>query len=90
MILYDPIIDSEQYSHQFIARTRIQYTEMFENLKPITASHLNELDEKINTLLNDEKVYLNYLGDLKSRISFFISFDNNVYSEKILDNIKSL
>ncbi len=90
VILYDPIIDSEQYSHQFIARTRIQYTEMFENLKPITASHLNELDEKINTLLNDEKVYLNYLADLKSRISFFISFDNNVYSEKILDNIKSL
>lgn len=90
VILYDPIIDSEEFSHQFIARTRIQYTEMFENLKPITAVNINELDNKINSLLTNQSLYLSYINELKSRVNFFINFEDKSYSEKILDNIKSL
>ncbi len=90
VILYDPIIDSEEFSHQFIARTRIQYTEMFENLKPITANNMNELDNKINALLKNKNTYLSYINKLKSRINFFINFEDKSYSEKILDNIKTL
>ena len=90
VILYDPIIDPEEFSHQFLARTRIQYTEMFENLKPITANNMNELENKINNLLKNENLYLSYINKLKSRINFFINFEDKSYSEKILDNINSL
>ena len=63
---------------------------MFENLKPITANNMNELENKINNLLKNENLYLSYINKLKSRINFFINFEDKSYSEKILDNIKTL
>ena len=90
VILFDPKIDENENSHQFIARTRVQYTEMFDYLQPIVAKDNDELILKINNLMSSRDTYGAYLKKLKKNIKYFIKFDNESYDTKLLNVINEM
>lgn len=90
VILFDPKIDENENSHHFIARTRVQYTEMFDYLQPIVAKDNDELILKINNLMSSRDTYDAYLKKLKKNMKYFIKFDNESYDTKLLNVINEM